>query len=244
MVTMKIVLPHLGGRFALISLSTALIVLAAIAPTYYFYTKYQHSQQLLKNPTQAAAEDLRALVAAVGKVIELPNEEPTLATVTDREKLSSQPFFAKSQNGDKVLIFQLNKKAILYRPSTAKVIEVSTLNVFDGGGSSASVVPIVAPTSTPDKFITVVLYNGTPTVGVTATAEKKLKADAELGTHMTVAAKENAVKRDYTKTIIVVLNSEYASEGEKLAKLLGGTVSVLPEDEVRPTADIVVIIGK
>ena len=64
--------------------------------------------------------------------MELPQgESPTLATVTDKDKLSSEPFFRQAQNGDKVLIYTQAARAILYRPSTKKIIDVTTLAVHD-----------------------------------------------------------------------------------------------------------------
>ncbi|MBI5621187.1 LytR C-terminal domain-containing protein [Candidatus Gottesmanbacteria bacterium] len=237
---MKIIFPKFP-RYTLLIVGVALIVFTALAPSYYFYTKYQQSQKLLRNPAEAAAEEARALIAQVGRVIDLPTgEAPTLATVSDKQKLSSQPFFAKSENGDKVLIFQQSKKAILYRPSLGKVIEVSTLNFTneDIGTKAAS------QSAVPGNTIAVALYNGTTTVGLTAGAEKKLTTDSELGAKISITVKENAVKKDYTKTIVVVLTSVFGEEAQKIAKLLGGTVSALPEGEARPNADIAVIIGK
>jgi hypothetical protein len=52
-----------------------------------------------------------------------------VATVSDASKLQSQQFFAKAQNGDKVLIFTNAKRAVLYRPSTNKVIEYAPVNI-------------------------------------------------------------------------------------------------------------------
>ncbi len=77
------------------------------------------------NPTQN-------LVTEVGKLMILPsNETPTVATVNDKDKLKGQAFFATAQNGDKVLIYTGIKKAILYRPSIHKIVDVVPVAVKD-----------------------------------------------------------------------------------------------------------------
>ena len=69
-------------------------------------------------------------VGTIGAIMELPSDEtPTLATVTDKDKLADQPFFHAAQNGDKILIYTQAAKAILYRPFTGKIIDVVTLTV-------------------------------------------------------------------------------------------------------------------
>ena len=61
--------------------------------------------------------------------MDLPQDEtPDLAKVSNKEKLAGQPFFQKSQNGDVVLIYLKAKKAILYRPSTNRVIDMVPLS--------------------------------------------------------------------------------------------------------------------
>lgn len=68
------------------------------------------------------------LVETVGKLIVLPtNETPTVATVTDLDKLKDQPFFARAQKGDKVLIYVQAGKAVLYNPTLNKIVDVSPL---------------------------------------------------------------------------------------------------------------------
>lgn len=102
----------------------------ALIPSYYFYTKYQESQKLLKNPQQAARQEVASTVAKLAKLMVLPKDEtPTIATVTDRNKLKEQPFFAKSQNGDKVILYIKAKKAILFREKENKIIEVAPINI-------------------------------------------------------------------------------------------------------------------
>lgn len=80
-----------------------------------------NKQQVLNNKGES-----QELIEKVGRLIVLPEgEQPTIATVQDLEKLKDQPFFARAQTGDKVLIYSVSKKAILYRPSVGKIIEVA-----------------------------------------------------------------------------------------------------------------------
>lgn len=111
----------------LIFVSIVILILAGVGGYYYF--QYQKTQKLLKDPTQITLAETKNLVDKVGKLIELPSEEPRIATVSDKTKLIGQSFFARAENGDKVLIYAQNKKAILYRPSINKIIEVSSINI-------------------------------------------------------------------------------------------------------------------
>lgn len=121
----------------------------ALIPSYYFYTKYQQAQKLLKNPQQVSLEQTKSVVDKVGKLITLPNDEtPSLATVQDKSKLKDQPFFKNAVNGDKLLLFIKAKKAILYRESNNKIIEVAPINIQKQAAAptgSATVAPTKAP---------------------------------------------------------------------------------------------------
>jgi hypothetical protein len=80
--------------------------------------------------TAAVQAEVDALVLKVGKLIALPTDEsPTVATVTDASKVKDQPFFKNAKNEDKVLIYQKTAKAILYRPSENRIIEVGAVNI-------------------------------------------------------------------------------------------------------------------
>ncbi len=61
----------------------------------------------------------------------LPDEQPTVATVTDPEKLQSQEFFRQAKAGYKVLIFTAAKKAVLYDPVGNRIVEVGPLQTND-----------------------------------------------------------------------------------------------------------------
>jgi hypothetical protein len=98
-----------------------------------------------KPKTKVSSQSARAkgLVSQVSQLVSIPNETPTLATVTDPSKLQDQQFFTDAQKGDKVLIFTNAKRAILYRPSTHKVIESAPVQLngtapTDSGAASTN----------------------------------------------------------------------------------------------------------
>lgn len=65
----------------------------------------------------------------VGKHYLLPSgEQPALATITDKKKLSSQ-FLRQADNGDKVLIYQKNQIAIIYRPQLDRIVAVGPVSI-------------------------------------------------------------------------------------------------------------------
>jgi hypothetical protein len=100
------------------------------------------------NAAEQAQAEVDALVAEVGKVMSLPSDEkPTVASVTDIEKVKDQPFFKNAQNGDKVLVYTNAKKAILYRPSDKRIIEVGAVSM--GAQQPNPVVPTEVPSTTP-----------------------------------------------------------------------------------------------
>ena len=109
-------------RFWMIVVSVGFIVSAV-------FNVYQYRQiGLLENPSLLNEERIRSYVADISKVIVLPTDEtPTLATVADPNELKSQPFFANAQVGDIVLVYEKARKAVLWRPSEKKLIEVSSV---------------------------------------------------------------------------------------------------------------------
>lgn len=130
-----ITLPSLPSRRNIKKRHLVIIILVGLLLVggYVGYTKYQAQQEeirRLSNPQEAAKVETARLKEKVAQLIEVPQkEDPTVATVVDASKLKNQAFFAKAQNGDRVLIFAQAKKAILYRPSTEKIIEVAPINI-------------------------------------------------------------------------------------------------------------------
>lgn len=128
-----------GNGAVKFKLSYVLIVLVSLAIVtggyfgYREYTQLRDENRRLSNPEEAAKTDIEKTKAQVAALIEVPTgEEPTIANVVDVSKLSNQEFFKNAKNGDRLLVYQNAKKAILYRPETNKIIEVSTINIGDG----------------------------------------------------------------------------------------------------------------
>lgn len=83
---------------------------------------------------QGLAKDQRQMIEYISEFIELPQEQPTIAVVSEREKLN-QPFFENAQNGDQVLVFEQAGKVLLYRPTTKKIINFANVQLPDSSGT-------------------------------------------------------------------------------------------------------------
>ena len=212
---------------------TTLLVLvfaAAIGFGVYYYRSYK---KILNNPDIVTTQEVSWLQQSVGKLMTLPNETPSTATVLDKEKLKGQAFFANAENGDKILIYSTAKKAILYRPSTEKIIEVMPIALDNTAASS---------TGATTANINVALLNGTNTDGLTSTAEVNIKNKIA---NVTVVSKTKAAKTNYTATTVVDISGTKAEQAKAIADAVGGTVGTLPAGETAPAgADIVVVVAK
>lgn len=216
------------NRRTFFGLILTLIFAGAIAAGVYYYQSYQ---KLLKNPEIVTTQEVSWLQESVGKLILLPNETPSTATVLDKGKLKDQAFFTNAENGDKILIYSTAKKAILYRPSINKIIEVMPLALDN-----------TATTGATTQKINVALLNGTTTDGLTNTAEVNIKNKIA---NVNVISKTKASKTDYTATVVVDLSGTKADQAKAIAEAVGGTVGSLPAGETKPTgADILVIVAK
>lgn len=211
----------------------ALAVGGTIGSVYYF----RQYQALKANPNLEAQRETEALVAAIGKLMELPADEtPTMATILEKEKLQDQPFFVRAENGDKLLAYTKAMQAILYRPSAKKIINVAPIVINQPKGTSQN-----KPVSQAPVGLKIAYFNGTEAIGLSGQAEKIIKAsypDYQTG------ALTNAKKKDYKETLVIDITGTHSKETEDIASLLGGKISSLPNDESRPDADILIISGK
>jgi hypothetical protein len=110
------------------------IAIVAILIGYVAYMKFETSRKeefkKVLNPIKAKQE-AQSLVDIVGKIYVLPNETPTVATVTNKSVLPDAPFFKNAIEGDKILVFSNNHKVILYRPTLNKVVDVGELAAIE-----------------------------------------------------------------------------------------------------------------
>lgn len=124
-----------------VTLVIAILLVAAIGSAVTFYLMYDKANKelatLKQNPQSSNEREAKEIVEKVGKLVDLPpNETPQVATVSNLERLKNQPFFAKAKIGDKVLIYPVNKKAILYDPIANKVLEIGP--IADSGSGSVA----------------------------------------------------------------------------------------------------------
>ncbi len=69
------------------------------------------------------------VVSAVSEIMLLPGDvQPIILTIADEQKMKDKTFFNNAKNGDKILVYQTIKRAILFRPSLEKIIDVAPIN--------------------------------------------------------------------------------------------------------------------
>lgn len=122
-----------GGKLASTTVALVVAVVLAVAAVAVAAWLYRENNELKNDPKtiqKAQDKETEALVAKVGRLMALPGDEkPVVATVEDKEKLKDQPFFNDAQNGDKLIIYTTAKKAIVYRESENKIINVGPIAV-------------------------------------------------------------------------------------------------------------------
>ena len=119
----------------------ALLVFAAIggvASTGFIWLKFNElaSQIEEKTEEQGSEAEMKEIVGKIEKFMELPQDEkPSLLTITDNDLagIQGQAFFANVLSGDKLLVYTKHSKAILWRPTSQKVIQASIINLAPQG---------------------------------------------------------------------------------------------------------------
>ncbi|HSX46974.1 MAG TPA: hypothetical protein VLF87_03235 [Patescibacteria group bacterium] len=195
-----------------------LIIVGLAAFGGFYFKKYRDLKNHPVSANQAAQAEVDRTIAAVGKLYALPKDEkPTVATVTDKEATKKQygHFFDNAENGDISLIYTQAKLAILYRPSTNKIVNVSSVTIQ----SNARVKVIGSQTA------------------------RQAAENALQGAQITAIDGGDA-KSSPTSVVVVDLTGQNADQTKKVADTVKGTVGTLPAGEDKPTdADILVVAG-
>ncbi len=185
----------------------------------YYFRQYQHLKANPPSADSVAQQEADKTVSEVGKLYNLPKDEkPTIATVKDKEATKKQygAFFNNAENGDVSLIYSNAKLAILYRPSTNKIVNVSTVTIQNNNAKIK------------------VIGNTTARQAV-ATALKAQQLTANDG---------GEAKTPPTTITVVDVSGQNADQAKKIADAVKGTVGSLPAGEDKPTdADILIIAG-
>jgi hypothetical protein len=67
--------------------------------------------------------DIQATMRHLESIVDIVNGDiPTYALIDDPEKVRSEPFFTNAKSGDGLFVYPKTKIAILFRPSTKKII--------------------------------------------------------------------------------------------------------------------------
>lgn len=203
---------------------TTLIIIALIVLVAGF-SAWQYSQNLalkkelgqLKGDGGASDAEIRELVSKVGALIELPEgDEPTIATVTDPQKLTDQAFFATAKTGDKVLIYANAKKAILYRPSENKIIEVAPVNI--GGATAEAEQQTESPLPVTERASVVVqVQNASKTNGLARKVSDTLRAAGF------VQANASDAPAGVSATTTIIYGERYKAVANEINEVLGNS---------------------
>lgn len=116
-----------------------LIVIMLIAALTLTGLQYKKTKDTLKKLSSAegqqelAKKETNALLEKVGKLMVLPgDEDPIVATITDKDLLSKeQPFYANASNGDRVIAYIRARKAIIYDPIRNVIVNAGPIYVSE-----------------------------------------------------------------------------------------------------------------
>ena len=93
--------------------------------------------------TEREAQKVKTEIA---KLINLPQEEPVMALVTNADQLiAEQPFYQGVTNGDVLVIYPQARKAVLFNPRTNKLVNVGPVNVGEASASGKKEPGTLAP---------------------------------------------------------------------------------------------------
>ncbi|HZL08242.1 MAG TPA: hypothetical protein VFC50_03550 [Candidatus Dormibacteraeota bacterium] len=199
-------------------LLTVLVIAAVLCAAWLISTQHTNSKQ----------KSLNHVVGRVGQLMLLPtNEQPTLATVTDKTKLTDKFLASKAANGDEVLIYTKNQMVIIYRPGINKIVAVGTVSVD--------------PALSEAKDATLTVEDGSNNPQKTQAIIQKIRV-AYPEIKLTDGGK--ASRQDLPETIVIDNSGNKDNLMFALIKVVSGKQGVLPLGVTNTSTDLLVIVGK
>ena len=197
----------------------SVMLIAAIAFGAFFFVKYV---QLDKKYAAIPSVKNQETIASVAKLIDLPKDEtPTMYEIKDKTKATITPaskdFYAKAENGDIVLVYTKANQAVLYRPSTKKVV------IADKADKLSTIsVAIIAPTE----------------------VQEKIAQDIQSKYANVAIVSKTAPKVAETQSYVVDTTGSNSASAQDLASKLGITVASLAPGETKPDgANFIVVVA-
>lgn len=190
---------------------------------------------LSTKPEEAQTLQTNILLKKVSNLVLLPQDSPTIAEITDISKLNQQTFFSRAENQDLLLIYTKDNITVLYRPSSNKVINIGSLNPPQAESSTSA---------TLDAVVKIAIYNAS---GKTGAAEKlKLQLQKELSLPVFSVVTDNALKKDYSSSVVVIQNQNISTAIiQQLKESVDGEVVTTPPDGEKQTdADVLIILAQ
>lgn len=199
-----------------------LVSLVVLLWVYGRYRQVKNDLSIWQDPAAQqlkAQEEARGLAVKVARLMNVPDGEPTVATIMDAESLArEQSFFKNAKNGDKVLIY--GRQAIIYDPIADSIVNSGPVLVTDDKSTSP----------------TLEIRNGSRHIGAADDLARDLIAAG-----FTVAVVGNAANLDYQALTLVNLR------GKDVAVLADSlraeVVDNLPNGELGSSQDVLIIVG-
>lgn len=172
--------------------------------------------------------NLGQVKSAVSKLMILPSDEqPTLATVTDKSKLQDKFLIEKAQNGDRILVYTKNRLVIIYRPSINKIAAVGLV-------STDPALP-----EAKDASLTVVDGSDNP-----QKTQKIIELVKSAYPGMKVVDGGKIARQDLPTTLVIDNTNQKDYLVDALAQGTGGKRGVVPLGVDKVATDLMIIVGK
>jgi hypothetical protein len=212
------------------TVNRVLLIISIVAMILSVVLFYLYKQEKSNTP----GNELNKILGKISKIMDLPDEVPQMAKVTDQEVFKEQGFFSQAINDDVVLVYVRSQKAILYRPSEKKVIDIAVIRPVDDQQQGEVIIEAI------EASTTVTLYNGSSLNGVTQQVEDKL---LNANINIVVNSRDKASLDNYQETLVIDLVGTKGDKARQAAEVLGAKTGQLPTGEEKPATDLLVIVA-